>query len=69
MFQAYADTKKFTLYSERTELRQSNNIYNLHEKESLASLTKDNTFWLDINGPDTADLKMISEVNRDTESV
>jgi hypothetical protein len=43
---------------------QADNIYNLHDKESLVNLIKNNIYWLDMTGPSRSDLKTISEVQK-----
>ena len=54
--------KKFTFYSEKTDVLQSDILNSLHENQSLQDLMKDNTFWLDICKPSQADLNVIAEV-------
>lgn len=55
--------KKFTFYSDKTDVLQSDHLTALHESQSLQDLMKDNTFWLDICKPSQADLNVIAEVN------
>ncbi len=54
--------KKFTFYSDKTDVLQSDYLTSLHENQSLQDLMKDNTFWLDICKPSQADLNVIAEV-------
>ena len=53
---------KFTFYSDKTDVLQSEYLTSLHESQSLQDLMKDNTFWLDICKPSQADLNVIAEV-------
>lgn len=54
--------KKFTFYSDKTDVLQSDSLTSLHENQSLSDLMNDNTFWLDICKPSQADLNVIAEV-------
>lgn len=54
--------KKFTFYSDKTDVLQSDYLTSLSENQSLQDLMKDNTFWLDICRPSQADLNVIAEV-------
>lgn len=54
--------RKFTFYSDKTDVLQSDFLTTLHETQSLQDLMKDNTFWLDICKPSQADLNVIAEV-------
>ena len=56
-------SKKFTFYSDKTDVLQSEYLTSLHENQSLQDLMKENTFWLDICKPTQADLNFIAEVN------
>ena len=53
---------KFTFYSDKTDVLQSEYLTSLHESQSLQDLMKDNSFWLDICRPSQADLNVIAEV-------
>lgn len=55
-------SKKFTFYSDKTDVLQSEYLTSIHESQSLKDLMKDNTFWLDICNPSQADLNVIAEV-------
>lgn len=55
-------SNKFTFYSDKTDVLQSDYLTSLHESQSLQDLMKDNTFWLDISKPSQADLNVIAEV-------
>lgn len=57
--------KKFTFYSDKTDILQSDLLTSLSENQSLQDLMKDNTFWLDICRPSQADLNVIAEVKTD----
>ena len=63
LYQAYNMGKKFTFYSDKTDVLQSESLSSLHQSQSLQDLMKDNTFWLDICKPSQADLNVIAEVH------
>lgn len=62
LFQGYGKEFKYTFYSQRTDILQSDNLFNLVEGARTVDLMKDNVFWLDINCPSKADLKTLVEV-------
>lgn len=55
--------KKFTFYSDQTDVLQSDVIHTLSHSESLESLLGQKTFWLDLNRPTPGDLNYIAEVD------
>lgn len=54
--------RRFTYFSDRTDILQGESLYTLAPGESIEALKAEPFFWIDVNGPTESDLALLAEV-------